>query len=87
MIKTEDGSPIKLPVPHMYFKSILAERKNGALHMWSFVLPHASSRKSLDRFLVPTTHVELMAGINLWDRLRGSKIQKEKRSVRKMWRH
>lgn len=86
-IETADNSPIKLPVPHLFFKSVLAERKSGALHMWSFIMPHESSRKSLDKFLVPTTHVEVMVGIHLWDRLTGSDIRKEKSNVRTMWEH
>lgn len=86
-ITTEDGSPIKLPIPHAYFKSVLAERKSGALHMWSFLLPHESSQKQLDKFQVPTTHVEVMSGINLWDQLTGSKIKEEKNDIRTMWEH
>ncbi|QMU60804.1 MAG: DNA/RNA endonuclease G [Gammaproteobacteria bacterium] len=86
-ITTTDSSPIKLPVPHLYFKSVLAERKSGALHMWSFVMPHASSSKSLEKFLVPTRHVEVMVGVNLWDQLTGSKISEEKDSTRTMWEH
>ncbi len=86
-IETSDNSPIKLPVPHLFFKSVLAERKSGALHMWSFVMPHESSRKSLDKFLVPTTHIEVMVGIHLWDRLTGSKIRQEKSNIRTMWEH
>ena len=82
-----EDSPIKLPIAHSYFKSVLAERKSGALHMWSFVLPHESSRKSLDKFQVQTRHVEVMVGVNLWGRLTGSKISEEKGKIRTMWEH
>ena len=82
-----EDSPIKLPIPHSYFKSVLAERKSGALHMWSFVLPHESSSKQLDKFQVPTTHVEVMVGVNLWDRLTGSDITEEKNKKRTMWEY
>lgn len=86
-IETSDDSPIKLPVPHMFFKTILAEKKNGALHMWSFAIPHESSRKSLDKFQVSARHIEVMVGMNLWSRLSGSKIYKEKSKIRSMWEH
>ncbi len=86
-IQTTDDSPIKLPVPHAFFKSVLAERKSGALHMWSFVMPHKSSTKSLDKFQVPTTHIEVMVGVNLWSQLTGAKIKEEKGKKRTMWEH
>lgn len=82
-----DNNPIKLPVPHLFFKSVLAERRSGALHMWSFVIPHESSRKSLDKFQVPTTHVEVMVGVNLWSQLTGTKIKQEKNKTRSIWQH
>lgn len=86
-ITTSDNNPIKLPVPHLFFKSVLAERRSGALHMWSFVIPHESSRKSLDKFQVPASHVEVMVGVNLWSQLTGTKIKEEKNKVRSIWEH
>ena len=86
-IQTTDSSPIKLPVPHSFFKSVLAERRSGALHMWSFVIPHESSRKALDKFQVSARNIEVMVGVNLWSRLTGSKISDEKRKIRAMWEH
>jgi len=53
--------------------------------MWSFVLPNEDSNQSLDTFLVPTKRVEKLAGIKLWERLVGKKIDREKSRVRKMW--
>lgn len=85
VIPAADGSPIQLPVPHAYFKSVLAEKKSGALHIWSFVMPHKNSTKPLEDFRVPTEHVEVMAGIQLWDRVTGKEVLKEKRKVRTMW--
>ena len=72
-------------VPNAYFKSVLTENNKGALHMWSFVLPNEESNQSLDTFLVPTTLVEKLAGIKLWERLVGKKIDREKSRVRKKW--
>jgi len=72
-------------VPQAYFKSVLTENNKGALHMWSFVLPNEESNQSLDTFLVSTMLVEKLAGIKLWERLVGKKIDREKSRVRKMW--
>lgn len=80
-----DSNDVTIPVPNAYFKSVLTENNRGALHMWSFVMPNKESNKSLDTFLVPTTRVEKFAGIKLWERLEGRKIDREKSRVRRMW--
>jgi endonuclease G, mitochondrial len=85
MIGADDSNKVSIPVPHAYFKSVLTENHKGALHMWSFVLPNKKISESLDTFLVPTTHVEKLAGIKLWERLVGRKIDREKSKIRKMW--
>ena len=72
-------------MPQAYFKSVLTENNKGALHMRSFVLPNKESDQSLDTFLVSTTLVEKLAGIKLWERLVGKKIDREKSKVRRMW--
>jgi endonuclease G len=84
-IGTQDSNGVSLPVPNAYFKSVLTEDKRGNLNMWSFVLPNAESDKSLDSFLVPTTMVERLSGIFLWERLLGKKIEQEKNNVRRIW--
>lgn len=84
-IGIDDSNKVTIPVPHAYFKSVLTENDRGTLHMWSFVLPNEKSNKSLDKFQVPTTLVEKLAGIKLWERLVGKKIEREKSRVRKMW--
>ena len=87
IIGTEDGNGVTLPVPNSYFKSILTENKRGAVHMWSFVMANEETDKQLKDFLVSTTLVEKMTGIQLWDRLVGKTIEREKRSIRDMWDH
>lgn len=84
-IGTNDGNGVSLPVPNAYFKSVLTENKRGGLDMWSFVMPNEVSNKPLETFLVPTTQVERMSGIFLWERLLGKKIDSEKSIVRAMW--
>ncbi|MBN1379808.1 MAG: DNA/RNA non-specific endonuclease [Gammaproteobacteria bacterium] len=85
VIGAEDNNGVTLPIPHAYFKSVLTENNKGALHMWSFVMPNADSDKSLEDFLVPTTKVEKLSGLFLWENLVGSKISREKSGIRKMW--
>jgi len=84
-IGVDDKNEVTIPVPHAYFKSILTENNRGTLNMWSFVLPNEESNQSLDKFQVPTDLVEKLAGIKLWERLVGRKIDGEKYRVRKMW--
>ena len=84
-IGDDDSNKVSIPVPHAYFKSVLAETNTGALKMWSFVLPNEESDKALDTFQVPTVLVEQLAGIKLWERLVSKKIDKEKSKKRKMW--
>lgn len=86
-INPEDGKGTTLPIPHAYFKSILTENDRGALHMWSFIIPNEETDKSLEDFQVPTVKVERYAGIFLWERLMGRKIELEKKRIRKMWQY
>lgn len=85
VIGAQDDNAVSLPIPHAYFKSVLTENDKGALHMWSFIIPNKSSRKSLDQFLVSTAMVEKMSGLFLWESLVGTKIKREKNHIRKMW--
>jgi len=84
-IGSKDKNGVSIPIPHAYFKSVLAENNRGALHMWSFILPNEASDKPLESFRVPTILVEKITGIKLWERLVGKKIDKEKSRIRKMW--
>ena len=84
-IGTEDHNGTSLPVPNAYFKSVLTENNRGSLHMWSFIIPNEATDKTIKYFQVPTTLVEIMSGILLWDRLEGKKIQREKKKLRRIW--
>ncbi len=84
-IGANDPNEVTIPIPHAYFKSVLAENNKGVLRMWSFVMPNDESKQSLDTFLVSTKLVEKLAGIKLWERLVGKKIDREKARVRRMW--
>ena len=76
---------VTLPIPHAYFKSILTENNRGTIRMWSFMLPNEKSDKPLKDFLERTDRIERYAGILLWERLVGTKMDKEKRKIRRMW--
>lgn len=84
-IGTEDGNGVSIPVPPAYFKSVLTENNKGKLHMWSFIIPNEGTNKPLEDFQVSTTDVEQYAGIQLWERLMGTKMDEEKKKIRKMW--
>jgi endonuclease G len=84
-IGSEDDNGVTLPIPDAYFKSVLTENNKGRLQMWSFIMPNEYSDKSLEDFRVPTSRVERMSGLLLWEGLVGTKIKREKNRVRKMW--
>jgi len=85
-IGTRDKNGVTLPIPNAYFKSILTEDRRGSFDLWSFIIPNQESDKALESFLVPTKKIEQYAGINLWDRLHGAKIEGRKKAKKKrMW--
>ena len=84
---SQDKNGVTLPIPHAFFKSVLAENDKGAILMWSFMLTNEASDKSLAEFLVPTIKLERYSGLFLWQRLMGGNIDKEKSNVRDMWKY
>ena len=81
------GEPkeLKVVIPHAFFKSVLAEQRLGKLELWSFLIPNEETNKNPSSFLVPTVDVERQAGLQLWDRLQGEKIEDLKAKKRRMW--
>ena len=71
----------KVIVPHWYVKSILAEDKRGKLKLWTFALPNDECDEPLDEYLTTTREVEIWSGLELWDRLRGTNIDKKKKKI------
>ena len=84
-IGKKDNNEVAIPIPNAFFKSVLTENNRGHLNMWSFILPNKQARQPLEEFQVATTKVEQYAGIQLWARLEGSKIDAEKKKIWKMW--
>ncbi len=83
----DNGKEVTLPIPHAFFKSVLAENKSGSIHMWSFIIPNAKSTGELSDFRVKTSKVEKISGLLLWSTLVGTKMGYEKNRLRKMWKH
>ncbi|MFT4667562.1 MAG: endonuclease G [Polaribacter sp.] len=77
---------VTLPIPHAFFKSILAENNTGTINMWSFIIPNEPTDKELEDFLVKTSKVEKISGLFLWETLVGTKMIREKNRLRKMWK-
>jgi endonuclease G len=84
-IGVDDKNTVTLPVPHEYFKSILAETSTGRLKIWSFIFPNEETDDAIENYQVKTTKIEKKAGILLWERLVGPEIDKEKNKINAMW--
>ena len=82
-----DPKEIKVVIPHAFFKSVLAEQRLGKLELWSFLIPNEDTKKELANFLVPSVEVERRAGLQLWDRLQGLKMDRLKARKGRMWSH
>jgi len=84
-IGSGDNNEVSIPIPNAFFKSILTENDRGTFNMWSFLFPNKPTDQPLESFRVSTLKIEQYTGIQLWDQLQGSKIDREKKRVRKMW--
>lgn len=84
-IGTNDENGVSIPIPNAYFKSVLTEDKRGRLKMWSFLMENHDVDAELKEFLVPTSLIEQLAGVRLWDNLLGNTIEKAKKEVRNIW--
>lgn len=86
-IGDRDKNMVTIPVPHAHFKSILTESSRGTFKMWSFIVPNIkrAQNQPLETFQVSTEKVEVIAGVELWNGLRGTGIGAEKRRIRKIW--
>ncbi len=82
----DDSINVTLPIPHAFFKSILIEKNTGTINMWSFIIPNKKTNKQLEDFRVKTSKVEKISGLFLWETLLGTKMDKEKNKIRKMWK-
>ncbi len=84
-LELEGGLGIDVPIPHSFVKSVLAERRNGALRLWTFKVPNKKCSGKLDKYLVKTYDVEQLVGGRFWDRVAGGDLHDQKRTKGKMW--
>ncbi len=77
----------KVPIPHSFFKTIVAEPRSGRLTLWSFVIPNEPAPDGAETrdFLVPTEEVESRAGLALWDRIEDPRFVRKKKTKGRMW--
>ncbi|MFT4599485.1 MAG: endonuclease G [Bacteroidia bacterium] len=87
MMASKNKTGVTLPIPHAYFKSVLTERNTGSFNMWSFIIKNEESNEPIENFRVPTSKVEKISGLYIWETLVGSRMTGEKNKVRKMWKH
>lgn len=83
----DENISVSLPIPHAFFKSILVEKSTGTIDMWSFKIPNEATDLELEEFLVPTSKIEKISGLFLWETLLGTKMINKKNRVKKMWKH
>ena len=65
-------------VPHAFFKSVLVENNKGGIDFCSFLLPNKKTEKNYQDCTVSVEYLEFRTGLQLWDKLKGSKINKAK---------
>jgi len=78
---------IDVPVPHYFVKSVLAEKRSGALWLWTFMMPNEETDKYLEDFRVKTYDAEQYVGGRFWDRVAGGDLHSQKKKPRKMWKY
>ncbi|WP_405566102.1 DNA/RNA non-specific endonuclease [Polaribacter sp. Asnod6-C07] len=87
VIDSKKAEGVTLPIPHSYFKSILTENHRGTLHIWSFIIPNEATDEDLETFQVPTSKIEKISGLFLWESLLGTKITRDKNKIKKIWKY
>ena len=85
LIGNRDDNGVEIPIPSHFFKCVLAEKRNGRLHMWAFEMLNGGRNQSLEKCRVSTSYVERRAGVNLWDNLTGPEMETERNRIRAMW--
>lgn len=85
VIGTNDDNDVSIPIPHYYFKSVLTENSRGKIDIWSFIIPNTDCNQDIERYIVSTKRLEKLAGFELWENLRGDKMEKMKSELNKIW--
>ena len=78
-----------LSIPSSFFKCVLIERAKAhatrQIEMWAFILPNAATDGATESFQVPTSTVEELTGLQIWDRLLGEQTERQKASMNEVW--
>jgi len=78
---------IDVPIPHYFVKSVLVEKKSGALWLWTFMMENKKLDGNLEDYLVKTYDAEQYVGGRFWDRVAGGDLHSQKKNPRKMWKY
>ena len=78
---------IDVPIPHYFVKSVLAEKKSGALWLWTFMMPNEDIDGTLEDYLIKTYDAEQYVGGRFWDRVSGGDLHSQKKKPRKIWKY
>ncbi len=85
LIGANDDFGLHIPVPSHFFKSILAEYKNGSLKLWTFEMENKGLEGDLSDYLVKTYDVEQRIGGKLWANIDDSDFHDQKSKAGRMW--
>ena len=85
LIGSEDEVGLHIPVPSHFFKSILAEYKNGSLKLWTFEMENKALEGDLSDYLISTYEVEQRIGGILWNTIEDRDIHEQKNKAGRMW--
>lgn len=73
-----DEFGIKIPVPHAFVKSVLAEFRDGSMKLWTFMIENKKVDKPLGEYLIKTYDAEQFIGGRFWDGVSGSDMHEAK---------
>ena len=87
VIGVEGGEKdVTVPIPHGFFKCILAEELRGSYALYAFMFPNEKCEEPIAKYRVTTLTVEMWTGLLFWDRLTGGKIERMKSRIgKKLW--
>lgn len=84
-IQADEPKATEIPVPHGFIKSVLAEKSNGKIHIWTFRMDNKKLKGKLKDYLITTYKAERLIGGRFWGRLSGSALHQSKSVKPKMW--
>ncbi|WP_080779924.1 DNA/RNA non-specific endonuclease [Chryseobacterium phocaeense] len=80
-----DDLGIDIPIPHAFVKSVLAEDNKGRLSLWTFLMENTKLEGKIEDYLVKTYNAEQLVGGRFWDRISGTDMHDQKRTITPIW--